>query len=128
MKRTVQRPPIITEVDLLEVLTQRTHLETLRKQVREAEAKLEQKEGEVMTLLKLGARVEGYRTATIEKCIGPHRPKYQELWVEHMGRYHGITEAMSMEVARNTYPPKTVENLVIGEAYPGILDKQQGQC
>ena len=119
---------VITEVDLLEVLTQRSHLEVLRQQVREAQARLEQKEGEIMAMLKLGARVDGYRSATIEKCIGPHRPKYQELWVEHMGQYHGLTEAMSVEVARNKYPPKAVEVLVIGESYPGILDKQQGQC
>ena len=119
---------VITEVDLLEVLTQRSHLEALRKQVREAEAKLEQQEGQIMALLKAGAKVEGYRTATIEKCIGPHRPKYHELWVLHMGQYHGLSEGMAMEVARVQYPPKTIENLVIGEAYPGILGKQQGKC
>lgn len=118
----------ISEVDLLEVLTQRSHLEDLRRQVREAEAILEQKETCVMQLIRAGAFVEGHRSATIEKQLGPCRPKYQELWAEHMMQYHGITEAMAMEVARNKYPAKWVEALVIGEAFPGILNKQQGRA
>lgn len=127
-KKAVQRPLVVSEVDLLEILTQRSHLAKLRKQVREAEAVLEQKEGSVMDLLRAGAVVEGHRSAAIEQSIGPYRPKYQELWLAHMGEYHGLTEAMAMEVARAKYPPKTVEALVIGEAFPGILDKQHGRC
>lgn len=124
-----QRPSLVVqENDLLEILTQRSLLARLRKEAREAEAVLDQKECSVMALLKAGAVVEGHRSAAIESTLGPVRPKYQELWMEHMGQYHGMSDAMSLEVARTKYPPKTVENLVIGEAYPGILDKLQGQC
>lgn len=129
MKRTVkQQRPVVSEVDLLDILTQRAHLQALRKKERDTQAQLEQKEAQVIALLKSGACVEGHRTAAIECRTGPCRPKYQELWVIHMGEAHGVTEALALETAKTKYPGKPTEVLVIGEAYPGILDGLQGQA
>lgn len=106
---------VVSEADLLTVLAQRRLLAGIRKQAREAEAVLEQQERAIMNLLRAGATVEGRRSAAIETQDGPCRPKYQELWVEHMTNYHNVTEAMALEVARGRYPPKAVESLAIGE-------------
>lgn len=105
---------VVTDVDLLNVLALRDEVSKARKAVSTLEAKLASAEGGVMTLLRLGAVNQGpIAQALIEESLGPVRPKYQELWLNHMAADHGMVEEAAMQVARDAYPAKKIEALVI---------------
>jgi chromosome segregation ATPase len=113
-----EAPVVITELELVGIETTRMQLSDLRKQVRKAEAKLEQSEKSVIDRLKAGAQVLGSRTAAIQAGVGPCRPKWQELHIKHMEAEHGQAAALTEQKAKEAYPAKPTEELVIGVSTP----------
>jgi hypothetical protein len=111
---------VVTEYELVAIETTRLQLAEFRKKAREAEAALEQREADVIAKLKAGAVVEGNRTAVIKPDVGPSRPKWKELYVQHFEAEHGET-AESIEVrVQKLYPGKTCDTLVIGDKPPSV--------
>jgi hypothetical protein len=119
-KAQVVSPKPITELELVSIETDRLLLERLRKQVREAEAKLEQAEKDVLERLMAGATVQGHKTAVAKTVTGPSRPHWKDEYVAHFESEHGETRKSIEEAVAKKYPgtPKVV--LVIGEKQTGI--------
>lgn len=117
-KTTIKPAQVVTDLELADVSTRRLEVQSLRRKLRDEEAKLAQAEAVVVAKLQAGATCEArLLTATLEERLGACRPPWKDVYLQHMAT-HGVAPELAEQAARDAHPPKTDIILAIGPA-PG---------
>lgn len=103
----------ITSVELLALETTRDSLRLLSKTLEDAKDQLKAQEGELMQRLEAGAQVLGPMAAHVHSEPGDCRPKWKDLMLAHMAKYHNVTAVIAEAKVREGTPRPTVKSLVI---------------
>lgn len=80
----------VTEVELLAVEAQRSHVVNLKNQLAKSERALADLEADVVAKLEAGFPVRSkHLSAGLEASVGARRPEWKDLYLAHMEDVHG---------------------------------------
>jgi hypothetical protein len=106
-KRTITQ----AEMELVEVAARR--VSRLQEELKEEQAQLKARQGEVLTRLKAGAKQEsGTLRASLDTIVGKCSPKWKEEYLAAM-EWRGIDRDAAEAAVSLRYEPSQTEKLVI---------------
>jgi hypothetical protein len=103
----------ITEDDLLAVDRARQELAAGKALVEKLRQRAEELEDDIMLRLKAKARVVGGLKPVIVREIGPRRPPWKDLYLDHLEALHKTDRAAFEKATIEAYPGQPRDTLVI---------------
>lgn len=109
--------PVVKQSVLRAYLRRMDDVDTYHNLLKEAEALAAALEMEITKLLEEGAPVEpGKCKALLNEVIGPRRPPWKEVFLNHMNTEHDERPEVVEKIILDGFPPKTKQVLVVTKA------------